>query len=217
MNEIINKFLLVGHKFMPEMHLKQPGFTYSACGPFTKNKERIEKFMRTGNTDFIYKNELDKVCFQHDMAYGKSKDLVKITQSDKVLRDKAFKIPGDPKYDGHQRGLASMVYKFFDKKSSGSGIINELNYQLAKELHKPIIKKFKKRKVYSSFRDNIWGVDLADMQSLSKYNKGVEYLLRAIDLFSKYAWVIPLKDKKGTTIVNAFQKIISKGRKPNKI
>ena len=93
------------------------------------------------------------------------------TQSDKVLKDKSFKIMTDPKYDGYQRGLASMVSKFFDKKSSGSGITNELNYQLAFELHKPIIKKFMKRKVYSSFRDNIWGVDLADMQSLSKYNQ----------------------------------------------
>ena len=102
-------------------------------------------------------------------------------------------------------------------KSSGSEIANEPNYQLANELHKPIIRKFKKRKVYSSFRDNIWGVDLADMQSLSKYNKGIKYLLCAIDLFSKYAWVIPIKDKKGTSIVNAFQKIISEGRKPNKI
>ena len=110
-----------------------------------------------------------------------------------------------------------MVFKFFDIKSSGSGITNGSNHQLANELHKPIIKKFRKRKVYSSFRDNIWGVYLADMQSLSKYNKGVQYLLCAIDLFSKYAWVIPLKDKKGTSIVNAFQKIISKGRKPNKI
>ena len=217
MNEINNKFLLVGDKFMPEIHLKQPGFTYSACGPFTKNKERIEKFMKTGNTDSIYKNELDKGCFQHDMAYGKSKDLVKRTQSDKVLREKAFKIAIDPKYDGYQRELASMVYKFFDKKSSESGITNESNYQLADELHKPIIKKFKKTKVYSSFRDNIWGVDLADMQSLSKHNKGIKYLLCAIDLFSKYAWVIPLNDKEGTSIVNAFQKIISKERKPNKI
>ena len=117
-----------------------------------------------------------------------------------------------------------MVYKIFDKKSKGSGII-ETNYQLANELHKPIIRKFKKRIVYSSFRDNIWGVDLADMQSLSKYNKGIKYLLCAIDLFSKYAWVFPIKDKKGTSIVNAFKKIISekskaesKGRrKPNKI
>ena len=191
MNEIINNFLLVGDKFMPEMHLKQPEFTYSACGPFTKNKERIEKFMKTGNTDFIYKNELDEACFQHDMASGKSKDLVKRTQSDKVLRDKVFKIASDPKCDGYQRGLTSMVYKFFDKKSKGSGITNESNFQLTNELHKLIIKKFKKRKVYSSFKDNIWGVDSADMQSLSKFNKGIKYLLRAIDLFSKYAWVIP--------------------------
>ena len=109
MNDIINKFLLVGNEFMPEMHLRQSGFTYSACGPFTKNKERVEKFMKTGNTDFIHKNELDKACFQHDMAYGKSKDLVKRTQSDKVLRDKAFKIESDPKYDGYQRRLASMT------------------------------------------------------------------------------------------------------------
>ena len=104
-----------------------------------------------------------------------------------------------------KRGLASMVYKFFDKRSSGSGVGNEPNYQLAGELHKHIIRKFKRRKVYSSFRDNIWGVDLTDMQSLSKYNKGIRYLLCAIDFFSKYTWVIPLKDKKGSTIVNAFQ------------
>ena len=119
------------------MHSKQPRFTYSACGPFTKHKESIEKFMQTGNKDFIYKNELDKACFQHDMVYDKTKDLVKRTQSDKVLKDKAFKIASDPKYDGYQRGLASMVYKFFDKKSaslnksSGIGIVNESNYQLA--------------------------------------------------------------------------------------
>ena len=118
------------------------------------------------------------------------------------------------------------VYKCFDKKSKGSGIFaNEPNYQLANGLHKRIIRKFKKRKVYSSFRDNIWGVGLADMQSLSKYNKEIKYLLCAIDLFSKYDWVIPIKDKKETSIVNAFKKIISeksetesKGqRKPNKI
>ena len=115
MNEIVNTFLLVGDKFMPEMHLKLPGFTYTACGAFIKNKERIEKFMRTGNTEFIYKNELDKACFQHDIAYGKSKDLIKRTQSNKALKDKAFKIASDPKYDGYQRGLTSMVYKFFDK------------------------------------------------------------------------------------------------------
>ena len=175
MNEIINKFLLVGDKFMPEMHLKQSGFTYSACYPFTRNKERIEKIMQTGNTDFIYRNELDKACFQCDMVYGKPKDLIKRTQSDKVLKDKGFKIANNPKYDGYQRRLASLVYTFFDKKSKRSGIINEPNYQLANELHQPIIRKFKKRKFYSLFRDNIWGVDLAGMKSLSKYNKGIKY------------------------------------------
>ena len=101
------------------------------------------------------------------MAYGKSKDLAKGTQSNKVLRDKAFKNASDPKYDGYQRWLASMVYKFFDKKSGGSGIGNEPNHQLADELHKQIIRKFKRRIVCSSFRDNIWGVGLSDMQSLS--------------------------------------------------
>ena len=90
MDDIVNKFLLAGNKFMPEMHLKQPRFTYSACGPFTKDKERIEKFMQTGNAYFVYRNELDKACFQHDMAYSKPKDLAKRTQSDKILGDKAF-------------------------------------------------------------------------------------------------------------------------------
>ena len=115
MNEIVNNFLLVEDKFMAEMQLKPPVFTYSACGLFTKNKERIEKFLQTGNTDFIYRNELDKACFQHDMAYGKTNDLVKRTQSDKVLKDKAFKIASNPNYNGYQRGLASMIFKFFDK------------------------------------------------------------------------------------------------------
>ena len=119
---MVNKFLLAGDKFMPEMQLKQPGFTYIACGQFTKNKERIEKFMKTGNTDFIYKNDFDKACFQYDMAYGESKDLVRRTQSDKVLRDEAFEIASNPSYDGYQRGLASMVYKFFDKKSAGKDV-----------------------------------------------------------------------------------------------
>ena len=153
MNEIVNKFLLAGNKFMPEMHLKQPGFTYSACGPFTKKKERIQEFKVTGDTNYIYKNELDKACFQHDMAYGDFKDLKRRTYFDKALRDKTFNLAKNPKYDGYQRGLASMVYKFFDKQSaslsdksvSGSGVNIPLDFneQLAKELHKPIIRKFK--------------------------------------------------------------------------
>ena len=130
----MNKVLLVGDKFMPELHLKQPGFTYSACGPFKKIKERIQKFMQAGDTNYIYKNELDKACFQHDMAHGKYKDLERRTQSDKVLKDKAFIVTNNPKYDGYQRGLASMVDKFFDKKSKGAGIKNEVkqNQQLAR-------------------------------------------------------------------------------------
>ena len=164
---------------MPELHLKQAVFMYSACGLFTKNKKLIETFMQTGNTNFIYKHELDKVCFQHDIAYRKSKDLAKRTQSDKVLSDKTFKSASDPKYGGYQRGLALMIYKFFDKKSSGSDVVASLAnksatepiYQLTNKLHKQIIKKIRRQKVYSSLRDNTWAVDLADIQSLSKYNK----------------------------------------------
>ena len=235
MNNIINKFLLAGDKFMPEMHLRQPQFTYSACGPFTKHKQRIQKFKETGDTNYIYKNELHKVCFAHDAAYSDSKDLTKRTVADKILGSRAFNIAKDPKYDGYQRGLASMVYKFFDKKSKGSGAkhvtaepsakhfntkLAPQNQQLAEELHKPIIKTFEKRKVHAAFKDNIWGADLTDMQLLSRYNKGIRFLLCVIDIFSKYAWVVPLKDKKGISIVKAFQSISKQSnssRKPNKI
>ena len=199
MNEIViislsflNNFLLAGDKFMPEIHLKQPGFTYSVCGPFTKNKERTRKFKETGCRSYIYKNELDKACFQQDMVYGDFKDLTKRTPSDNVLRDKAFNIAKNPKYDGYQRGLASMVYKCFDKKSKGGGVNTQAKpvqttyandkikqnqrsldltaHQLAEEWHKPIIRKFKKRTVYSGFTDNIWGADLADMKLISKFS-----------------------------------------------
>ena len=176
--------------------------------------------MKMGDTKYIYKNEMGKACFAHDAAYSDGKDLVKRTQSDKVLKDKAYEIANNPKHDGYQRGLASMVYKFFDRKSKGAGIKNEIreNQQLANELHKPIIRKFRKTKVYSSFRDNIRGADLVDMQLISKYNKGVRYLLCVIDLFSKYFFVDPLKDTKGVTITNTFQRILDKSkRKPNKI
>ena len=202
MNKIINKFLLVGDKFMPEMHLRQPRFVYSACGPFTRHKERIKEFKRTGDTCYIYRNELDKACFQHDSANADHKDLINRTEADKVLRDKAYDIASNPKYDGYQRGLASMVYKFFDKRSTaepsslermGSGFKKLKNTAKSNSsilaLHKPIIKKFDKRKVYSQFKDNIWGVDLADMQSLSRKNKGIKYILCAIDLYSKYAFL----------------------------
>ena len=191
------------------MHLRQPRFTYSACGLFTKHKERITKFNQTGDTRYIYKNDLDKACFRHDSAYADNKDLINRTRAYKVLRDKAYDIASNPEYDVYQRGLASMMYKFFDKKTMGSGLA-EPSLKLADELHKPIIRKFNKRKVYSSFKNNIWVADLADMQLLSKFHKGIKYLLCVIDLLSKYAFVVPLKDKKGLSIVNTFQSILDK-------
>ena len=114
------------------------------------------------------------------------------------MRDKAFNIARNPKYDGYQRGLVSMVYTFFDKETSSSGIKNENNFnnELAEEVYKPIIRKFKKRKVQSSFIDNIWGADFADMQLISKFDKEFRFSLCVIDIYSKYAWAIPLEDKK---------------------
>ena len=170
----------------------------------------------------ILKNRLDAACFQHDSAYAKYKDRLNRRQSDIVFKNKALKIASDPRYNGYQRGLASMVYKFFNERTKGSGInlqANSLNNGIiTEELHKPVIKNFKRRNVYSSFKDNIWGVDLADMQLISKYNKGIRYLLCVIDLFSRYAWIIPLKNKKGESIVEGFKKIfIDSNRKLNKI
>ena len=209
MNNIINKFLLAGDKYMPQMHLRQPQFIYSACGAFTRHKERIIEFKRTGDTRYIYRNKLDKACFQHDSAYADHKNLINRTEADKVLRNKAYDIASNPEYNGYQRDLASMVYKFFDKKSTagpsslectGSGFKKLKNTTkltaepsalarsssiLADELHKPIINKFNQRKVYSQVKDNIWGVHLANMQSLSRKNKGIKYFLCAIDLYSK--------------------------------
>ena len=177
----------------------------------TRHKEKIKEFKRTGDTCLLYRNELDKACFKHDAAYAKYKDVENRLISDQKLRNSAYDIASNPKYDGYQRGLAGMVYKCFDSKVapldkktiSGTGNAKPSSLErtgnnkiLAEELHKPVIKKFNKRKVYSQFRDNIWGVNLADTQSLSKKNKDIKYLLCAIDLFSKYAFVVTLKDKK---------------------
>ena len=127
--------------------------------------------------------------------------------SDKILFDKAFKIAENPKYDWCQWGLASMVYKFFDKKTSGIENYNISNEELAEDLHKPIITKLNKRKVHSPFIDNIWGTGrLFDMKFISEFNKEIRFLC-VVDIFSKYWWVIHLEDKKGITITNAFQKI----------
>ena len=161
------------------MNLRQPGFRYSACGPFRKNKERIQKFKETWDSQYIYKNELDKAYFQHCMTYGDFKDLTGRIASDKRLRDKAFNIAKNSKYDGYQRVLALMVYKFFNEggaatvaSKSATKSENISNKELAEELYKPIIKKFKKKK---SLVDNNWGADLADMQLISKFNKGIRF------------------------------------------
>ena len=141
MNEIVNMFLLAGDKLVPEMHLKQSEFTYSACGPFTETKERILKFKETGDRNYIYKNEFDKACFQHNMAYGDLKDLARRTTSDKVLKDKAFNIANNPKYDEYRSSIfgftfldRSLVYKFFDKKTSGSCVNTHENNERSLEL-----------------------------------------------------------------------------------
>ena len=223
-NSIINKCLLAGDKFMPELHLVDPIVKkYRACGQFTKHTQRIQDFLNTGKLSYIYKNLFSKKLVFNTIWYIINLKIQRKEHNQTVLKNKAFKIASNPKYNGYERGLASMVYKFFDKKSKGSGLKENQgrflqNSQLANELHKPIIRKFKKRKVYSSFKDNIWGVDLAEMQLISKHNKGIRYLLCVINLFSKYAWVVPLKDKKGANIVNAFQSIFKKSDgKPKKI
>ena len=186
MNNIINKFLLTADNFMPETHLKDLKVgTYYACGPFTRHKDRTNKFIQTGDTDYIYKNELDKACFAHDAAYNDFKDI-----KNRTAADKAYEIAKDPKCYGIQRGLASMDYTFFNRKTAGRGVKSILqNEQLADELHKSIIRKFKKTKVYSALKDNIWGADLANMQLISKFNKRFRFLLWVIDIYSKYAWV----------------------------
>ena len=184
--------------------------------------KKEEKFKEIGDSRYIYQHELGKTYFQHDMAYGAFKDLNRRRAADKLLRYKAFNIAKNPKHYGYQPGLASMIYIFFYKKTSGSGIKSEniSNKKLAEELHKPVIRKFNKRKLHFPFIDNIWGTDLADMELISKFDKGFRFLLWIIDIYSKYACAIPLKDKKGIgiAITNAFQKLIVElKRKPNKI
>ena len=161
MKEIINKFLLTGDKLMPELHLKHPGFTYSACGPFTKHREIIQKFREIDNLKHLDRNELDKGCFAHDAAYSDSKDLPKGTISEKILKDRTYEIARNRGYDGYQRALASMFYTFFDKKT-GSGI---------NVTDKPVTKNFKRRKADARFKDNIWAADLVEMELWSSKNK----------------------------------------------
>ena len=174
MNKIINKFLLARDKCMCKLHLRWPGFTHSACRLFTKHHEGIKKFRETGNLKHLYRNKFDKACLAHDAAYSDSKDLAERTISDKVLKDRAHEIARNPNDDGYQRGLASMMHKFFNKKSgsgakasvnncyqrglasmmykffdkkTGLGAKASVNKDLAEELHKPVIKKSKRKRV----------------------------------------------------------------------
>ena len=215
MNKIINKFILTGDKYMTELYLKQLGFTYSSCGPFTKHCERIQKFRETSNLKQLYRNELYKAYFAHDAAYSDSKDLAKKTISDRILKDRPYENARNHGYNGCQRALASMVYKIFDMKT-GSGV--SVNEQLDEEIHKPAIKNFKRRKVYARFKGNIWAADLVKIESLSSKNKNAKYLLCVIDVFTKYTWLKALKEKKGKTVLNAFIELVHESnRRPNKL
>ena len=133
MNKISNKFLQNGDRFMPEMHSRRPGFTYSVCRPFTKHRDRIQKFREASNLKHLKRNGLDKTCFAYDASQSDNKDLA---ISDKILRDRAYEIPRNRNYDGYEREIVSMVYMFFDQKT-GSGV--SVNENLAKELHKQVI------------------------------------------------------------------------------
>ena len=160
--------MLSGNKLIPELHLRQPGFSYSALGPFKKHHQRIKTFKETVDFNYIFKKEMDEACFAHYAAYSDSKDLGKETISDKILKDRAYEIPINSKYNGYQRELTSMGYKIFDKKT-GSGAIatskatTSLNVELTQELHTP---KFKRRKTCAKFKGNIWAPDLHKMESL---------------------------------------------------
>ena len=211
-DSIINKFV---NNLPVELHLVDPKVgTYSACGPGTKHKKRIQDYIDTGDTSHIFKNELDKACFYHDSAYSKFKDVLNRQVADRKLMEQSIHIARDESIDGYQRALAAMIYKFFEKKiQMGQGTWNEM---LADELHKPVRRKFLRRSVISYSIDDIWGADLVDMREWNKDNKGFNHLLTVIDVLSKYAWGVPLKDKRGDTVTAALKSIIDKsGRTPN--
>ena len=206
MNEIINQFV---NNLPFEMHLYDSKVgKYSACGPGTKHSERLEKYKKTGDVSYIFKNELDKACFFHDAGYNKVKTADARIPYDKRLIDDTLKILSNPDVGGYQKMYAAMINKFFTKKIGG-GI-------LADKLHKPVRRKFARRRVISYGIDRIWATDLVEMQQFSRWNKGYKYLLMVIDVFSKYGWIEPLKDKRGQTVAAAFKKLFQH-RKPNLI
>ena len=202
-DSIINKFV---NNLPIELHLRDPVVgTYSACGPGTKHKDRIEKYIQTGDTSHIYKNDLDKHCFYHDSVYDKYKDVPTRQVADKKLMDGAFQIASDESKNGYERMLASMIYKFFDKKiQMGQGVKEDT---LADELHKPIRHNFKRRRVNVFKPNDILAVDLVDM--VNNRDEGYRYILTAQDVFTKYSFAIPLKTKKTEELIKAFKTIFN--------
>ena len=187
-------------------------FTNSAWGALAKNKERIQKFKEIGDLKYIYQNELDKACFQHNMASRNFKDLPRSTAAVNVLWDKAFNIDKNPKYEAYQRRLASAFW--LDWVVLPIIITHTKKNQLT-NYTSPLLENLKNEKKYSTFINNTWDADLADMQLLSKFNEGIHFLLCVIVIHSKYAWVVPLKDKNGIKIINTFQNILNEsGPKP---
>ena len=200
-DSIINKFV---NNLPIEVHLYDPVVgKYSACGPGTKHKDRIEKYIQTGDTSHIFKNELDKHCFYHDSVYEKHKDVPNRQVADKKLMDGAFQIASDESKNGYERMLASMIYKFFDKKiQMGQGVKEDI---LADELHKPIRHNFTRRRVNVYKPNDILAVDLVDM--VNNRDEGYRYILTAQDIFTKYSFAIPLKTKKAEELIKAFKSI----------
>ena len=241
MESIINQFV---NSLPFELHLVDPIVgKYSACGPGTKHKERIKKFLETKDVTNLYKNDLDKACFLHDSGYSKFKDVEGRRPYDKKLIEDSKKIINS-NLDGFQRGYASMINKFFSKKIGGELSRREINtlkkthynpltgYSSMNELHrrtgiptskikewletqdtytkhKPIVRKFKRRKVITGGVNHQWQADLVELQEFAKVNDGYRYLLTVIDIFSKYAWAIPIKNKTGNEVTKAFEKIFN--------
>jgi len=210
-DSIINKFV---NNLPIELHLADPVVgRYAACGPGTKHKDRIESYIKSGDTSHIFKNDLDKHCFYHDSSYDQYKDVPNRLIADRKLMDGAYEIASDQSKNGYERMLASMVYKFFEKKIQlGQGINDDI---LADELHKPIRHTFKRRKVIAHKANQIWACDLVDMTKVYTDN-GYRYILNVVDCFSKYAWSIPLKSKKTEDLIDSFKRLF-KSQKPEKL
>jgi hypothetical protein len=197
-NKLVNNLPFEMHAWSPEVG------KYAACGPGSKTQERLDQYIKTGDTNHIFKNELDKACLYHDVAYGSNKDVPSRHIADKELMDRAIAIASDKTKNGYERALSSLLYKFFEKKiKMGQGIQSD-NAVLADELHHPIRHNYPRRKVKATNVDEIWACDLVDMTEVNADN-GYRYILNIVDCFSKYAWSVPLKSKRTEELVEAFR------------